>query len=396
MITQGIRRALAGEAVSLTAEVRGGTFDAWYQPLVEPEGQVRGVVGVVHDVTERKQTEYELWASKEHFKDLYENAPVAYFSVSMNGCIYMINQSAEQLLGYSRDNLIGRSVIELYADTPAGKEKEQGLNQQIQLGEEVHGTELEMCRSDGSLIWVDLTVRLVRDTKGQPIGRRATVVDITERRDAERALQDSEELYRTLVNNSVLGLSIYAPGEKLLFGNQRLTEIVGYTQEEYESPEFSFLDLFLAEDQDLIVENTKRRLSGENIPPYEVQLIAKDKTLKWVEVHNVFVKYRGRDAIQVQLLDVTERKRAEEARRRNRELEALFKTASILSQPVSLSEKASPVLAEVIRVVQADGATLRVLDPGSKGLRLVARVGDSTRTTDSVISAEGSISGTVL
>ena len=96
-----------------------------------------------------------------------------------------------------------------------------------------------------------------------------------------------------------------------MFSNQRLSQIVSYTKEEYESPEFNFMDLFLAEDQELMADNTRRRLAGEHIPPYEAQLITKDKTVKWVEIHNVFVKYRGRDAMQVQLLDVTERKELE-------------------------------------------------------------------------------------
>ena len=73
------------------------------------------------------------------------------------------------------------------------------------------------------------------------------------------------------------------------------------------------MDLFLAQDRELIADNTRRRLAGEDIPPYEIRIITKDKTVKWVEIHNVFVRYRGRGAMQVQLLDVTERKRAEEA-----------------------------------------------------------------------------------
>jgi len=131
-------------------------------------------------------------------------------------------------------------------------------------------------------------------------------------RQAEEAVQESEELYRTLVDNSVLGMGLYRPGETLIFSNQRLTQIVGYTKEECESPEFNIMDLFLAEDQGLIADNIRRRLAGEHIPPYEVRLVTKDKTVKWLEIHNVFVRYRGRGAMQVQLLDVTERKQAEE------------------------------------------------------------------------------------
>ena len=124
-------------------------------------------------------------------------------------------------------------------------------------------------------------------------------------RRAEEAVQESEELYRTLVDNSILGMGLYREAEPLIFCNQRMTEIIGYTKEEVDSPEFNFMDMFYSEDQELIADKISRRLAGEHISPYEVQLVTKDRNVKWLEIHNIFVRFRGERALQIQLLDVT-------------------------------------------------------------------------------------------
>ena len=146
-------------------------------------------------VRERKDAEQALHESVERFRDLYEDAPLCDFSVDIDGTIRMVNRSAVELLGYARDDLIGRSVLDLYADTPLGREKARQLNQRIQAGEEVSGEEMEMRRADGKSVWVSLTVSLIRDSQGQLIGRRGMVVDVTERKRAEEILlQQTREL----------------------------------------------------------------------------------------------------------------------------------------------------------------------------------------------------------
>ncbi len=141
------------------------------------------------DASKRRELEEALRESEERFRDLYENAPHCDFTADMDGTIRMVNKAAVELLGYARDDLIGRSVLDLYADTPGGKDKARLLNQRIGSGEEVDGEELEMRRADGRTIWVSLTVRLLQDPQGQLLGRRGMVVDITERKRAEDTIK---------------------------------------------------------------------------------------------------------------------------------------------------------------------------------------------------------------
>jgi len=140
-------------------------------------------VGVyIGEALHKFMAEEALEESEKHYRDLYEEAPNAYFSVGADGYIKRANRSATELLGYSLDELIGRPVLDLYADTPTGKAKAQGVFRRFLAGEEIHDEELEMCRADGSKVWISLSVRSVRKKNGQVVVSRSMVVDITERK----------------------------------------------------------------------------------------------------------------------------------------------------------------------------------------------------------------------
>jgi len=129
-----------------------------------------------------------MFESEERFRDLYENAPNAYFSVGVDGCIRTCNTTAGQLLGYRTEELVGRSVFELYADTPQGKKKAREIFQRFLSGEKISDEELQMKKKDGTPIWISLTVNTIRNKQGDVIESRSMVVDITQRKRYEEKL----------------------------------------------------------------------------------------------------------------------------------------------------------------------------------------------------------------
>jgi PAS domain S-box-containing protein len=128
--------------------------------------------------------------SEEQYRDLYEEAPNAYFSVGVDGLIKRANRSAAELLGYSRSELVGQPIADLYADTPNGKAKAHELFRKFLAGEEIRDEEMEIRRADGGEVWVNLSVRPVRDKEGNVVASRSELVDITEHRKLDQMKDD--------------------------------------------------------------------------------------------------------------------------------------------------------------------------------------------------------------
>jgi PAS domain S-box-containing protein len=153
----------------------------------------RAILGTVTDITARKKAEEVLRESQARYWDLYHNAPNAYFSVGTDGLICQCNKRAAELLGYTIEELVHKPVFELYSDTAQGKEKAAGSFQRFLAGESITDEELQMQKADGTLVWVSLTVNAIRDAEGEILESRSMVVDITERKQVEQALQDAKE-----------------------------------------------------------------------------------------------------------------------------------------------------------------------------------------------------------
>ena len=146
---------------------------------------------------ERMRAEHRLLESERRYRDLYEEAPVGYFSVALDGRILSVNRRAVELSGYSVEELVGFPVVNLYADVPAGKPRAEEWFRKFLAGEEFSGLELEMRRKDGSPGWVSLWMKPVRGEGGQVVASRSVWVDITARvlAEAERACLQEQNLY---------------------------------------------------------------------------------------------------------------------------------------------------------------------------------------------------------
>ena len=126
--------------------------------------------------------------NEKRYRDLYENAPNAYFSVSAeDGSILRCNTAVLKLLGYDRNTLMGMKVLELYADNPHGISKAKEVFKQFKEGKSVRDVELQMKHMEGHPIWISLSVEPVEDHKGNITESRSMVIDISERKPIEEA-----------------------------------------------------------------------------------------------------------------------------------------------------------------------------------------------------------------
>ncbi|MGH9014928.1 MAG: PAS domain S-box protein, partial [Acidimicrobiia bacterium] len=175
------------------------------------------------------QRSSHLRSGADHYRDFFERAPFAYFSVGIDARIVAANHRAEALLGAEPGALAGRSVLELYADTKDGRARAAQLFQRFAAGETLRDEELEMRRSDGESVWISLTAEPVHDGTGRVIASRSVALDVTSRRAAEDALRDREEQFRRMFEDAPIGMSMVCPDGTLLAANDALANTLGYT-----------------------------------------------------------------------------------------------------------------------------------------------------------------------
>jgi PAS domain S-box-containing protein len=178
----------------------------------------------------------------------------------------------------------------------------------------------------------------VKDAQGNVIGILGIFWDITERKRAEEA-------YRAIVDHSLQGFEILQD-ERVVFANQAMAEITGYTVEEMLAMSSQQVQAFVhPEDQALVWGRHRDRLKGKELPErYEFRGIRKDGTMCWLEIHARRIEYQGKPAVQVAYLDITERKRAEDELQKARdelEIRVEQRTADLAKANVQLRSLAS-------------------------------------------------------
>jgi len=148
------------------------------------------VLAIIRDVRDRRRMETRLRAAEQRYRDLYEQAPFAYFSVAVDGRIRLANRAATELLG--REHLVGHPVAELYdPDRPEGRARAERVLQRFRAGEDIHGEELAMRATDGRTVWIELSVTPLHDEHGTVVASRSIAQDITARKRAEEELAAS-------------------------------------------------------------------------------------------------------------------------------------------------------------------------------------------------------------
>ncbi len=146
---------------------------------------------------ERLRVEQRLVESERRYRELYEEAPNAYVSLGNDLRLTSVNRQASQLLGLPKEELLGASVLEHFADTASGRGRAERAFREGFAGQEISGTELEMQRKDGGRLWVNAWIRPMLGDDGSPLAVHSTWVDVTARvlAEAERSRLAEQNLY---------------------------------------------------------------------------------------------------------------------------------------------------------------------------------------------------------
>ncbi|MDD5562374.1 MAG: PAS domain S-box protein [Thermoanaerobaculaceae bacterium] len=277
------------------------------------EGAVDHFVTLVHDIGERKRAEAMALESESQLSAMFELASVGIAQADPNtGRWLRVNRKLCEITGYEASELLAMRVPEI--THPDDRQADWERFEQVVRGE-TPGYRLEKryIRKDGTPIWVNVNMTVIRDAAGLPFRTVATIEDIDERRRTEEALRESEERYRTLVAHSPDGIFLVDLNGRFLSVNDAICYDLGFTEAEMLT--MSVWDVVPESQWEAHRARLARILNGESLDEtfeYEVR----DKTGRLIPAEVRSAPYRKGEAIigfQAIARNVQERKRAEEA-----------------------------------------------------------------------------------
>ncbi|HXK22054.1 MAG TPA: PAS domain S-box protein, partial [Myxococcota bacterium] len=196
----------------------------------DAEGNPVAHLVVANDITQRKRAEEALRRSEEQWRAVFEHNPTMYFMLDPAGTVLSVNRYGAEQLGYTVEELIGRSVVGVFHEDDGQAAKDHVAACLAHPGEAV-SWELRKARKDGTPLWVRETARAMQGTDGGPIVLVACE-DITARKRAEDELRASETRFRTLVDHATDGIYLHGEDGVLIDVNRQACDSLGYTRDE--------------------------------------------------------------------------------------------------------------------------------------------------------------------
>jgi PAS domain S-box-containing protein len=291
-------------------------FENSLYPVLDGEKEVERIALYVRDITEKKRLQAILHQTQERYRNIYENAMEGIFQIGPDGRFLSANPSLARIHGFDSPEELMKTVSDIRSAYVNPDDHTRLINLLFKQGA-AQNYVAQMYRKDGSLQWISVNVRLVRDTQGEPLYYEGTMMDVTERKQAEEGLAESEERYRTAIEHSNDPVAIIR-GDKVQYVNRRFVEIFGYDRRDEIIGQS--VSLFVhPDDRDKVMAINQRRQRGEAVPSrYEYKGITKDGKVIYIEVSAASIHYRGALENLVYLRDITERKVAEETLRNER------------------------------------------------------------------------------
>jgi PAS domain S-box-containing protein len=283
-------------------EIRGRYTDAWYRMTVFPS--VDGITILGTDVTESKRAEEQL-RSQATLLSIVNDAIVA---SDAQFIITSWNSAAEALYGWKAEEVMGRSGPDILETEWPGKD---AAEMRRIIAETGHWRgEVIQARKDGSRFPVELSSVVLYDDNHQIVGYASVNRDITERKQAEKALRESEERLRQMIETSPVAIAFRASTGKIFDANMSFYRMTGYSREEIQASQLGWNQLTAPEYAELDRQIMTTLAATGSAGPYEKEYIRKDGTR--VPLLLTLSKLPGRDEHIAFVMDITEHKRAEE------------------------------------------------------------------------------------
>jgi PAS domain S-box-containing protein len=357
--------------------LRDGTLkhlQAIWHPVLNETGELVHYVGTVMDITERKRVNEALLESEEQWRDVFENNPTMYFIVDTDGVVMSVNPHGAEQLGYTVEELIGRSVLGVFYGPDREAVQENIALCLLQIGRSM-SWELRKVRKDGSVLWGRETARAVLRKDGPII--LIACEDITDRKIAEERIRQDERELRQLIDSLPQLVIVLDADGRLLHANQMLLDYTGHTLKELRAMGAEELVERNSHPDDLERVQSQRRRGLSSGAPFEIErrLLRKDGQYRWFLFRfNPLFDEWGRIVRWFGTATYIEQWKQEEEglRKENIALREEIVKTSMLEEIVGTSPALQAVLVSAAKVAPTDSTVLIAGETGT-GKELIAR-----------------------
>ncbi len=280
-------------------------------------------IGIARDITLHKLTEKALYENQARLKTITNNMTDAVWIIDLEFNIVYISPSIEKMLGFPVEEYIKRNVEERYPHEVMQKMYAL-LIEEIENDKDPESDknrtriiEIQEYKKDGTLADLSVHVKFLRDKAGNPTGIIGVSRDISEQKNFEKALKESEEKFRILAESTPMTIVMYQD-DKWIYANPAAVTLLEYSEQELYS--MNFWDVVHPDDKAIVMERGRKRQKGEDATVgYEFRVVSKSGMIKWVLLYGATVLYKGKPAGLITVLDITERKKIEKEKNKLQE-----------------------------------------------------------------------------
>ena len=315
LVMDRFKKRMSGEEIPSNYEITGLAKDGRKIPVeinasrIEYEGRFADMA-IIRDITERKRTENAIKESEEKYSTLVQGSQDGIIIVQ-DEIIIFANRAMGEIAGYSEGELLGMHFLDIVASESknivATRYNDRLKGEQVEAIYEIKGIS-----KDGSIKDVEISVQAI-----QYLGRPAVmgiIRDITQRKRAEEMLRESEEKFRTIADQNIMGIGILQDNV-IKYINKAMADIYGYTVEEVLNwKPMEFFKIFTPETLEIAQEQAAKKQTGDptQLVYYVVHGIHKTGKLIWADNFSRTISYEGHPADLITQVDITERKKMEE------------------------------------------------------------------------------------
>lgn len=386
-----IQRAFAGEAVAIPPIIYDvselGNYqdqEPWTQSFIYPvkdeAGNIREVVLVHEDITERIRAEEALRESEERFRTFFEEAPIGISVVDLNGRFVKMNKTYCEMLGYPEQELSQLTFADI--THPEDVEKDWRYIDQIFKGELArYQLEKRYIKKNGEILWINLTATVIFDREGKACYGLGMVEDIGDRKRTEEALQATNQTLDSLIQACPLGITVLSLEDGTVkLWNPADEQIFGWSEQEVVG---CFLPSILEDKRDEFLAQLDAIEQGGTLTAIETRRRKKDGSVVDISVWACPVRdAQGNLSCMSIVADISDRKQLEQERnqlllneqQRATQLRALADAALAINSTLSIDQRLQAIAEQARTIIGAhqSHANLRVNQDWAQSINAIS------------------------